>query len=226
MTSDDPKSGAERNGTAVAFRLDAPPPPLACVAPDPIGVIEEEHALHRELCDLLEAIADALPGKIDRALADIAVSLLDTSVPHHIQLEEEALFPLLRARASEGHQLYSVLQCLEQEHESDLGFSGELSDTLRSVAEGTPPSNSEMLGYMLRGYFESQRRHLAWEDSVVLPAARELLTPADLLNLQDWIMRSGRPRCTHQSVMAIRAARSVGNVCKSCQCGGARTATN
>ena len=34
-------------------------PGTQCRTPDPIGLIAEEHALQRELCDLLEALADA-----------------------------------------------------------------------------------------------------------------------------------------------------------------------
>ena len=33
-----------------------------------------------------------------------------------------------------------------------------------------------MLGYMLRGYFESRRRHIAWEETVLLPLADTHLT--------------------------------------------------
>jgi hypothetical protein len=76
-----------------------------------------------------------------------------------------------------------------------------------------------MLGYMLRGYFDSQRRHIAWEDRVVLPVARQVLTSDDLASLQSWVMASEHPRCSLQSVVTIRNARSARAVCDQCPSG-------
>lgn len=94
-----------------------------------------------------------------------------------------------------------------------------MTDALKTaIAEGAVP-NADMLGYMLRGYFESQRRHIAWEDRVVLPAARSVLNAQDLARIQAWIMDSDHPRCSRQSLLAIRQARSAKSLCGSCDCG-------
>lgn len=190
----------------------------ACRTPDPIGLIAEEHALQRELCDVLEAIADGLPSRFDKALAVIAVSLLEGSVPAHMQLEEEALFPLLRERVERDDPLHAALQCLEEEHDRDGAALLEMTDALKTAINAPVVSNADMLGYMLRGYFESQRRHIAWEDRVVLPAARAALKPADLAKIQTWVMDSNHPRCNRQSVLAIRQARSAKALCETCDC--------
>jgi hemerythrin-like domain-containing protein len=187
-----------------------------CRTPDPIGLISEEHALQRELCDLLEAIADGLPHSFDKALAVIAVSILEGSVPRHMRLEEEALFPSLRDRVAADHPLHAALSCLEDEHERDGATLVELTDALKTAAAEGTVANPDMLGYMLRGYFEGQRRHIAWEDRVVLPVARQVLRPEDLAALQGWIMASDHPRCSQQSVIAIRNARSARGVCDGC----------
>jgi hemerythrin-like domain-containing protein len=187
-----------------------------CRAPDPIGLIAEEHALQRELCDLLEALADGLPHSFDKSLAVIAVSILEGSVPSHMRLEEEALFPLLRERVSEDDALYAALLCLEEEHDRDGATLLELTDALKTAAAEGVVSNPDMLGYMLRGYFEGQRRHISWEDRVVLPTARAVLTPMDLAAVQSWIMSSDHPRCSRQSVLAIRNARSSQSLCSQC----------
>lgn len=202
---------------------DRPPEPdfrfsakSACRTPNPIGLIAEEHALQRELCDLLEALADGLPNTFDKAMAVIAVSILEGSVPRHMRLEEEALFPMLRQRVADDDPLVSALACLEDEHERDGATLVELTDALKTAAEAGLVINADMLGYMLRGYFESQRRHIAWEDRVVLPVAAQVLTPYDLSALQEWIMASDHPRCSHQSILAIRNARSARSVCEQC----------
>ena len=40
-----------------------------------------------------------------------------------------------------------------------------------------------MVGYMLRSFFESYRRHIHWENAVVLPLARARLTREDIEEL-------------------------------------------
>lgn len=205
----------DTSGLTDVSTADAAPQPV-CAHPDPLAIIAEEHALQRELCDLLEAIADGLPAVIDRALAQVSVSILESTVPRHMRLEEDALFPLLRLRIAPDHALHSALACLEDEHDRDGATLLEVTDALRSVIEQGRAANPDMLGYLLRGFFESQRRHIAWEDQVVLPAARALLTPMDLAELQSWVMRSEHPRCSHQSLLAIRKARSGAELCAGC----------
>lgn len=188
----------------------------ACRAPDPLGIIAEEHALQRELCDLLEALADGLPHNFDKGLAEIAVALLEGSVPSHMQLEETMLFPKLRERITPDDPLHAAMHCLEEEHDRDSALLMEMIDALKTAISDGVSSNANMLGYLLRGYFDSQRRHIAWEDRVVLPAARQALRPDDLAGIQSWIMASNHPRCSHQSVLAIRRARSAQCVCDTC----------
>jgi hemerythrin-like domain-containing protein len=189
---------------------------MTCQNPDPLQILREEHALQNELCDLLEAIADGLPHQFNRALALVSVSILETGMPSHIRLEEEALFPLLRRRLAKSHPLHSALSCLEGEHDRDGAALVEITEALRAAIETGTISNPEMLGYMLRGFFESQRRHIAWEQAVVLPTAADVLTAEDLRALQDWVMQSAHPRCCQQSVIAIRTARAGAIICKTC----------
>lgn len=187
-----------------------------CLAPDPLGVLSEEHALQNELCDLLETIANQLPQQFDTNLAAVAVSILETGLPRHMQLEEEAFFPLLRERLPEGHPLHAVMLCIEQEHDRDEAALIEICDTLRDAVECSTPANPEMLGCLLRGFFEIQRRHIAWEDTVILPVARQVFTPADLEDLQRWLMNSNHPRCCSQSILTLRKAREGSAVCSDC----------
>jgi hemerythrin-like domain-containing protein len=213
-------------GNSIEFPPHAAAPTIdgsSCHTPDPIGLIVEEHALQCELCDLLEALADGLPNRFDKALAVIAVSILEGSVPRHMRLEEDALFPLLRQRIAADDPLHAALVCLEEEHERDGATLVELTDALKSAAAEGSVANPDMLGYQLRGYFESQRRHIAWEDRVVLPVARAVLSPADLAHIQSWIMASAHPRCSRQSVLAIRNARSAKSVCDACPSSSAPT---
>jgi hemerythrin-like domain-containing protein len=194
----------------------AKPEKVSCAAPDPLRLLEEEHALQRELCDLLEQLADSLPFEIDRSQAEVAKAILDGSFTRHTQFEEQALFPLIRQRVPPGDDLHAMLARLEDEHQHDESEVMEIGEALSSIASGKPPENADMLGYQLRGFFESQRRHISWEDSVVIPAARRVLTPEDLASLQDWIMKSDHPRCCRHSLLEIRRVRSGQALCQTC----------
>lgn len=193
-----------------------------CATPHPLAVIEEEHALHLELCELLEDIADGLPRKFEPALAVIAISILKGSAKAHIKFEEAAFFPILRERLPAGSPIVDALACLSQEHERDEDTGDELAEALKEALRLGAPQNPESLGYILRGYFESQRRHIAWENCVVLPAAREVLSTDDLARLQDWIMASEHPRCINVPLLTTRSRKSATDICEECPSSHAR----
>src|SRR6476469_5079204 len=85
-----------------------------CGKPDPLAVIEEDHALQLELCDLLECLADGLPD-FNRAIARSAAAILRQGLGPHQRLGEDILFPLLRRHAAEASPLHAVMRQLEAE---------------------------------------------------------------------------------------------------------------
>lgn len=151
---------------------------------NPIDRIAAEHKLQLQLCDALEFIADGLPDSVDRRLVRQVIAILDRGLEAHFRAEETFLFPLLRQRGANDPSLVAALDQLEMEHLRDEDISGELVDELRLLAERGHARNPDMLGYMLRGFFEGQRRHIAWENGVVLPAARRMLSADDLKGLE------------------------------------------
>jgi hemerythrin-like domain-containing protein len=198
-----------------SLRSRTPATRATCGSPDPLALIAEDHALQLELCDLLESLADSLP-EFNQAIARSAAAILRQGFKPHLQLEEEMLFPLLRRRAPEGSPLRSIMQQLEAEHAADESFARELSDELQLLADTGLVRNAEMLGYMLRGFFEHQRRHIEWENRVLLPLARQTLTRADLATCQDWIMSSARPACVKHSVATLERMPSGPAACRHC----------
>ncbi len=164
--------GASHSAAGVALILD-----------DPIGFLELAHRRQAGLCDALETIADALPDKVDRALCASVAGQLAVQIPRHHRDEEDGLFPLLEARARAGDNLKAHLSVLRLEHATDEAYAEELKDVLVALAKGEPPGNPDMIGYMLRGFFENYRRHLNWENLVLLPLARARLTAGDLAAL-------------------------------------------
>jgi len=147
---------------------------------NPLDIIDRDHALHEQLCDSLEEIADNLPNKVDPHLCAAAAATLRAELRLHHLDEERGLFPLLAKHTEAVAGLSEIVKHLTQEHESDEGFAGELVEGLDRMAAGTPPDNPDMMGYMLRGFFEGYRRHIAWESAVVMPLARRYLDSQDL----------------------------------------------
>ena len=147
---------------------------------DPLDTLEQDHARQLSLCDILEQIADSLPADMDHSRCQQAASALRHDLPLHHQDEEQGLFPLLRRHAPQSERLAAIMAQLSSEHATDQGFAEELGEQLESLARGHRPSNPEALGYMLRGFFESYRRHIHWENKILLLVARQTLTEADL----------------------------------------------
>jgi len=127
----------------------------------PIKGLEQSYSELLALCDALEAVADSLPHKVNartcRTLSEALVPLV--SQTH--QLEEDALFPLLAA--SQNPQLSRTLARLREEHISDHSVAAEVSEALHDLSEGQSKLSPDAIGYLLRSFFESMRRHVQSE---------------------------------------------------------------
>ncbi|MGI9414663.1 MAG: hemerythrin domain-containing protein [Hyphomicrobiales bacterium] len=163
-----------------------------------------EHELQNKLCDALERVADGLPENVDRTLVTAILPMLRNDLEIHVMDEEDGLFPLMQERVVAEDNFDAVLETLCLEHAADQGFAEEIVDQLEQLNACSRPENPDMLGYMLRGFFEAQRRHLAWENAVVLPLAHCRLTKPDLNALTRVMLdnrKSRRPRLVRPSVV-------------------------
>ncbi len=149
---------------------------------NPFSVIEYERRDQRRLCDSLELVADQLPEQVDRYLCETLNEQLYFNLPIYHR-NEEALFERIGRRAPSGMEVYPVLNRIRQEHAMHDCYADELRETLNVGCIGNGFQNPDMLGYMLRFFFETMRRHLAWEDLTLMPMVPQYLTSADLENL-------------------------------------------
>ncbi|MCH9808515.1 MAG: hemerythrin domain-containing protein [Alphaproteobacteria bacterium] len=161
-------------------------------ANDPISILEADHAAKLRLCECLENVADGLPHSVDVRVAENCIQILRAGLPAHVALEEGVLFPLIRRRFRGDLATAQLLQQLELEHSSDDLFASEIADELELLAAVRTPRNPEMMGYMLRGFFTSLRRHVEWENAIVLSLARRLLIIDDLAELTAAIEKQRR----------------------------------
>ncbi|WP_082571880.1 hemerythrin domain-containing protein [Ensifer sp. Root142] len=114
------------------------------------------------LCDRLEAIADALPRRIDAAAcSEIAEKLPSTLLAVH-RLEDQILFPAIMAARSpnDGQRL---IERLRDEHRHDGKLAEQVARVLHELLHARCPHSWEAIGYMLRAFFETVRRHIATE---------------------------------------------------------------
>lgn len=139
---------------------------------DITGIVEtlrRYHAHQMQLCKELEVIADALPDNVDNQACLYAARTIYPEIKRGHDFEEEVLFPLARRIDSGNVQLASTLERLRYEHWEDESFAEEVTEALRSFVTEPENRNTDKLAYMLRGFFEGLRRHIAFEREHLIP---------------------------------------------------------
>lgn len=148
----------------------------------PLDFFFAEHFRHRQLCALIDQLSTATffdPGPI----AEV-VDFLRFEAPIHIIDEEEDLFPLLRRRCLVEDDVEGVLGVLSAEHKADAILGRTVRDYLERCLDTRAAPGASLEGRRdLAAFAAQERRHLALENAVVLPIARQRLTADDLTGL-------------------------------------------
>ena len=122
-----------------------------------------------KLCNELEALADKLPNNVDpQACLSLARTIFPILHEAH-QFEEKILFPQLANTPGDNHALLATLERLRFEHWEDESFAEELRECMVKFANERSPDCVQTLSYMLRGFFEGVRRHIAFEREHIIP---------------------------------------------------------
>nr|WP_306269457.1 hemerythrin domain-containing protein [Pararhizobium sp. IMCC3301] len=129
------------------------------------------------VCAALEDIADSLPNNFSRNNCLLTAQRIRQIIRKAHIFEEDYLFPLLLDEAGNQPELEPVLARLRAEHCEDESFADEIVDALEELAT-VGVSNIDKLSYMLRGFFEGLRRHIAFEKEHLLPLLTQKGTPA------------------------------------------------
>lgn len=146
---------------------------------DPLDFFFAEHFRQRKLCNLLEELADA--DRLDRGLVAEIVAFLRHDLVLHVQDEEEDLYPLMRRRCPPEDEIERVFTALTAEHASGRLLAERMIAGLEAaLREGRPVAAQAGLREAVLDFARSERRHLALENSVVLPLARRRLRPQEL----------------------------------------------
>lgn len=127
-----------------------------------------------QICDELEVIADGLPDSIDvQSCLRTAQKLLPTIKIAH-DFEERVLFPILKDRVDQQGKLAATVERLRYEHWGDEEYALDVHYALREFARQRGKANIDSLAWMLRGFFDGMRRHIAFDREFLLPMMKEL----------------------------------------------------
>ena len=137
--------------------------------------IGKAHDRKLQLCEAMEAIADALPSAIDRLQCLQIASQLVPLLRESHRYEEEDVFPAFeKAGGRDFFTRAASVRRLKVEHVEDECAAQDLTEVLLEIGHGGAVENPEAIGFMLRGLFETMRRHIAFEREHVLPIVAEL----------------------------------------------------
>jgi len=132
-------------------------------------VLARLHAEKLAICNELEEMADSLPQGLDPICCAAVSRRLEPLIRAVHSYEEKVLFPAYVRTSGNRVQAEELVARLKAEHIEDAEFAAELSECLRRIGEGGTPLNVDALGYMLRGFFASVRRHIANEREAMMP---------------------------------------------------------
>jgi len=148
----------------------------------PLEVLEACHGRIAKQCDTLEKILAHLPAHGADAQAQQAaravLAYFDTAAVHHHDDEERNLFPLLEQAGAPG--ACDLVEALTLEHDELALLWRRLSPALRQLGTGAANALDEALA---RRFIALNRSHLEFENTHVLPLARQTLGAADVERL-------------------------------------------
>ena len=150
---------------------------------DPLHIILTEHDRQRRVAEWLWThSADQRLAPIQEQVATLLAYLTRDLLLHHRD-EEDDLFPVLRARCVPTDGIETILAELDRDHAAESFLVRDIAVDLRVVAESRDLEAPARFFTGLRIFAEGQRRHLSWENRVVMPLAGKRLTRQDLETL-------------------------------------------
>jgi hemerythrin-like domain-containing protein len=165
------------------------PDPFAASVPDPksfrapLDFIAAEHERQLLACEWLKQHAEDIAEGRGAPSAGAILGFLTKDLPLHTADEEKSLFPLLRKRCRPEDNIDRALDQLQSEHTLDGNVAEFIVSDLAVIAKGAVLANRIHLAINLCNFADSHRRHIAWENAIVLPLAHGRLTEADLIGL-------------------------------------------
>jgi hemerythrin-like domain-containing protein len=148
----------------------------------PLEVLEACHGRIAKQCDTLEKLLAHLPEHGADAQAQQAaravLAYFDTAAVHHHDDEERNLFPLLEQAGAAG--ACDLVETLTLEHDEQALLWRRLRGELQQIEAGTAATLDAATAHR---FVEMNRAHLEFENTHVLPLARQVLGAAEIERL-------------------------------------------
>ena len=132
-------------------------------------------------CDLLEAIADFLPCQVDQRLWDMITNGLVPLLLFSHKLEQDILSTGLELIMTRD-EFIAAKERRRTSRLLDYDAAEELVETLGSLKEGRCQLSWDAVGFQLRAFFGSLRRHIRSEREVLKLIQKAMKGQASLLN--------------------------------------------
>lgn len=158
--------------------------------------IEIIHDEHLALAAVLQGMSQLLIISKDKKVCpdfDLLTAMVKyiTDVPEqlHHPKEDRYIFSLLKTRCSNS---IPVIDLLEKQHKEGPERTVKLKKSL-SYFIGLGISGLEQFSQELKVYMDQEWHHMNTEEDVVLPLAREFLTPDDWAGIYTAFVENGNP---------------------------------
>jgi hemerythrin-like domain-containing protein len=118
----------------------------------------------------------------DDTTADVRViqAYLCDELGLHITDEDEGLFPALLQQCRGDRDTKNILTTLQQEHEEDFALLPIITNGFAALLADKVVSQRELFETSVARFVNTQRRHIIWENNIVLPLARRYLEAKDM----------------------------------------------
>ena len=148
----------------------------------PLEVLEACHGRIAKQCDTLDRLLAHLPAHGADAQAQQAaravLTYFDTAAAHHHDDEERNLFPLLEQAGAPG--ACDLVETLTLEHDELALLWRRLRGELQQIEAG---ATAMLDAALMRRFVTMNRTHLEFENTHVLPLARQVLGVEELERL-------------------------------------------
>lgn len=148
----------------------------------PLAVLEACHGRIAKQCDTLDKLLAHLPAHGADAQAQQAaravLAYFDTAAVHHHDDEERNLFPLLELAGAPG--ACDLVETLTLEHDEQSLLWRRLRVALQQIEAGAAATLDAAL---TQRFIALNRSHLEFENTHVLPLARQVLGAAEIERL-------------------------------------------
>ncbi len=144
----------------------------------PIDFLIAEHYRLRDVLALLDRLVH---GKVRRwdETAGAILAYLRRDLVWHVEDEERDLFPALLRRAKRTDSIEAAFKVLSAEHQGDELLADAVEEGLAHAIKDKAARFDSTFVSAARSFAENQRRHLAWENVLILPLARKRLSATD-----------------------------------------------